>query len=82
MSNCGDATPSGSQQPDPRSRRGNVDRTGPGRTDNTMVGNTPQDREIVITEGDPIILRRPIAQSPPVMISNDDLLKELPYLRK
>ena len=52
-----------------------------GLTNNTMVGNTPQDRAIVITE-DPVILRRPITQSPPVMISNDDLLKELHYLRK
>ena len=53
-----------------------------GPTDNTIVGNTPQDQAIVITEGDPVILRRPIAQSPPVMISNDVLLKGLHYLRK
>ena len=42
-----------------------------------LSGNTPQDRAIVITDGENISLRRPIAQQPPIMVSNNELLIEL-----
>ena len=76
MSNHSETTPSGNQPPDPRSGGGNNT-----PVDNTPVRNTPQDRAIIITDEEPLSLRRPIANSPPVFISNDDLLKELHYLR-
>ena len=47
-----------------------------------LSGNTPQDRAIVITDGENISLRRPIAQQPPIMVSNNELLRELHYLRR
>ena len=77
MSNHGDTTPSGSQQPNPRSRRdvfGKINNTG--RTDNTTAKNIPHEQAIVITEGDNVSLRRSIAQSPPIMVSNDELSKK------
>ena len=53
MSNHGDTTPSGSQQPDARARRDNIEKTSnTGRTDNTTVGNTPREQAIVITKGE------------------------------
>ena len=76
MSNHGETTPSGNQPPDPRAGGGNNT-----PVDNTPVGNTSQDRAIIITDGEPVVMRRPISNSPPVFISNEELLKELHNLR-
>ena len=83
MSNRRDTTPSRSKQPTPTSGGDNVNKTSnTGRTNNTVIGNTPQDRAIVITDGENISLRWPIAQQPPIMVSNNELLRELHYLRR
>ena len=76
MSNHGETTPGGNQPPDPRSGIGNNT-----PVDNTPDGNTSHDRAIIITDGEPVVMRRPISNSPPVFISNEELLKELHYLR-
>ncbi|XP_063942768.1 uncharacterized protein LOC135150410 [Daucus carota subsp. sativus] len=76
MSNHGETTPGRNQPPDPRSGGGNNT-----PVDNTPSGNTPQDRAIIITDGEPVDMRRPISNSPPVFISNEELLKEFHYLR-
>lgn len=83
MSNRGDTTPSRGNQLDPRSEGDNVDRTSNTvRVDNIVSQNTPQDRAIIVTDGDNASLRRLIAEQLTIMISNDELLKELHYLRR
>ena len=77
MSNHGERTPGGNQHPDLRSSGDNVGKTSnTGRTDDIAVGDTPQEHAIVITDRDNVSLPPPMAWSPPIMVSTDELSKK------